>query len=771
MSGHALNLFPVSGLSGLRSAYRLLEVTNIPHNDQHAENMQRLAKMVAKKVRNPVSPYKEGGKSYLATTANTEGIDSDWRLTPHVALISPDPTERTLDYDALEDHQVELALNILRFNVRTALSDTPGLWNDTPNAFYTREPSNAASNGRVDVFEGFTFRLLRLPDEKIYLALDPTVRYVAKNSLLEKIEDDGDSRSLRFQHFLYRFGDSWYRVQLMGETGYSIKDQVFHHEKLNSNHNVYDYTRRACGAPLPTHVEELSPDSPAIIYRYPNARKDFYGAAGLCFKVFGTDDAEVRGLHSSSVLDPARRLGRSRELVREHLQNVRFGAARIAVSDKPRKDSIRRFPVPDLRFGDERVLHVRRRGESSGTRPQDLGRERMKLLTDPEVGLLSQDPLQAQYVFAPTSLHRSVAETFLKKFTNQMERFLGRNYSARTVLYDDRGARNLHRQVQAIKRAVDSNRIDRGCALLILPANASPDLHNFIKRELFEVLQFQCVSAASLLRHFRSTGNGYRVRDGFGGRFASYVRYTSLGMLLVNHRWPFALDEPLSYDAYVGIDVLNSMSGFTYVYGGGRDCYFRHYQSQQREKLSKNQVRSVLSKDLRADLAKLASPPNSIVIHRDGRSYAQEEAGFVSAIEQLKRDGLLPADVEIGVVQIHKSSSARLRLYEQHASNTRNPGMGAYFPVDSRQGIVCNTGWPFELPGTVIPLHASIVYGDLEIEKVLADIFRLSQLAWSAPDKSSRMPVTIKLGDEFLRPISSEADEEAALYGDEEESA
>ena len=79
-------------------------------------------------------------------------------------------------------------------------------------------------------------------------------------------------------------------------------------------------------------------------------------------------------------------------------------------------------------------------------------------------------------------------------------------------------------------------------------------------------------------------------------------------------------------------------------------------------------------------------------------------------------------------------------------------------------GIVTTTGRPFEFPGTAKPLTAVIVEGPLRIDWILEDLFAFSQLAFAAPDKCERLPITIKLNDEFLEPISADADEEAALY-------
>jgi len=67
-----------------------------------------------------------------------------------------------------------------------------------------------------------------------------------------------------------------------------------------------------------------------------------------------------------------------------------------------------------------------------------------------------------------------------------------------------------------------------------------------------------------------------------------------LGVPLIRNdarsKWPWALASPLRYDVYVGIDVLNSMAGFTFVYNGGQQIFFHHYPSKQKERLGTNQI-------------------------------------------------------------------------------------------------------------------------------------------------------------------------------------
>jgi hypothetical protein len=772
MKEHILNLFPIENLARFRCAYRLLEVTGLPQDPRYDENLHRLAGMVAKEAHRPVCLHKQDGKIFLATTAAAKDVKSDWRLTPHLAVLVPDPAEHQLDFGAIGPGQVDIAVNLLRFTVRTSLGAQPELWGDGSQSFYPRTTSYADPKGIVDVFEGFSFRLLHLPrDGRIFVSVDTTPRFIEKASLLDHIRKGEDPHRFKFQHFLYRFGYQWYRIRLKTVTATAICDQRFSHEGDGIDYDVYDYTRRKCRRPYPEYIEKLDPKSPSIIYGYPSGGRDSYGAAALCFKTYRNEAPEVRRLHALSILEPAVRIDKIQEIVRRHLQDVRFvGGQKLAISASPFAKSAIRFPVPDLLFGKGRTLHVNRhRGDTSGVDLKDLSKARMGLLLDAEGGWLGSEALKTQYVLFPESLHRTVCKPYQSLFENEVSRFLGRPYVLKTVLYQDQAARNLRTQVAAIKNAVQTNKIDRGCALLVLPEHAAADLHDQIKKDLLNVLQFQCADARSIKRHFRPDGAGFVLNNDMERVFTSYIRYTAIGMLLVNQKWPFALSAPLHYDVHIGVDVLNGMAGFTYVYNGGKNCQFRSHASKQKEKLSAKQFRTVLTDELRKDLQELRLKPASIIIHRDGRSFAKEHEGFVTAIRILRDEGVVDENVRMGTIEIHKTSSLRLRIFNRREGKIHNPDTGAYFVIDERQGIVCNTGWPFRFPGTAKPLLVTVASGDVEIEKALSDVFALSQLAWSAPDKPSRYPVTTKLGDMFLRPIASESDEEAARYGDDED--
>lgn len=211
------------------------------------------------------------------------------------------------------------------------------------------------------------------------------------------------------------------------------------------------------------------------------------------------------------------------------------------------------------------------------------------------------------------------------------------------------------------------------------------------------------------------------------------------------------------------------MACFTFIYQNAQICYVLDFPSQQEEKLTDKQMYSVLYEQLKAHLRELGLRPRAIIVHRDGRAYETERRGVHMAFARLIREGVLDPEVVLGVVEVHKHSAYSPRIVaDTGAGKLVNPRIGSYFILNPREGFVCTTGWPFPLQGTAKALHVAIAEGSISIEAVLRDVFSLSQLIWLAPEACGRLPITIKLADDFLEPIAGETDLEEALYGEEE---
>jgi len=767
------NLFEITNQADLSVGYRLLAIQGVPAGDEYAKNINRLAKMVAYEIRRPVALVRRGDAQYLALPTDAPLPTCEQRLMPHIATLVPEQHEQLLHLGRLDSSSAPIALAFLQSALRTPLWDDQDLWG-RGRLYYSKAALNAGDPGaQIDAYPGFVWNVV-LDNGRLYVAVDCTIRYADRLWLTERIHGTDPQAYMR-RRCLYHYGHQWYIVQLWGLPRLSITEYRFVPDGGDRVVDVLTYTQERWRHAAPPWVRDLDPDGPAIVYRSPGSEQQRHGALALCKLALSTADVQAAALHRLAILDPGERFPRIIRVVQRHFQHARLGTQAVHVATEPLEVERRVFAVPAQRFGHDQVLAVSPALPAEGTtvvRLDQLGAQRLHFLMSPDAGPLHTSPFARQYLLLPQSLPRTINEDFEGRFLQEMRVLSGQqDYTAGRILYDDRGATSLYNQVVAITEALATNNIKQGYALLVLPTTAHRDLHNYIKRELWATLQFQCATAGKIQSHYhrRAGEPSFGVAPGKEGKLASYVQNCALGMLVTNRKWPWALATPLHYDVSIGIDVLNRMAGVTFVYNHGQDIMFRHYKCKQAERLTAAQMRQILVRDLGHDLRALGIRPQSIVIHRDGRSFASESTGVQMARRELIGDGLLVPDTLVGIVDVRKATADHTRLGEGASFETlHNPTVGSYRVRGPKEGIICTTGLPFRFPGTARPLAAVIAEGALDIAWVLEDLFALSQLIFAAPRGCARLPVTIKLDDDFLEPIAGEADEEAALYEESE---
>ena len=780
------NRFEITNQYELSLTYRLLAVRGLPPGDHYDKNLNQLLKQVRYQMKQPVALIRRGDAPHLAIPATAPLPPLEQRLMPYVARLEPCQETHPLALARLDAETTPIAVAFLQYAFRRPLWGQQDLWEDGHHCYRKRSLNDDDPRASIDIYPGFVWGVEAEGDGRLFLAVDTRNRYIDRLWLPERLANDGkEPRDHFLRHCLYHFGHQWYIVQLLRPTGLSVAEQDFVVEDTGEIAQVLTYTRQKCGPNPPAWVRDLDPASPAVMYRYPGNQKERHGALALCKLTYRTAEAEAANLHRRSALEPAQRMEHIAQVVRRHFQHTQLDGQPIRVAATPLEVERRVFSVPAQRFGRDRVLAFAPVAEGPElAKPslpvtdhvalKDLGRRRLDLLLSPEAGPLDRTPFDAQYLLMPYSLPRTINDDFERRFVEAMRTVSGQaGYAARRIMYNDRQATSLFKQLQAIKQSLDQNGVRRGYALLVLPLRAKPQLHHHIKAQLWPDLQVQCARADKLQGFYERFGDrgGYGVARDRTGKFNSYLRNCAFGMLVVNRKWPWSLAAPLHYDVYVGIDVLNHVAGVTFVYDQGQQIEFHDYKSKQAERLTSPQIREILVRHLRESLAGRDPRPRSLIIHRDGQAFPSERSGVCAAVRDLQQEGLLPLDVVVGIVDIRKTTAVPQRLVEgKHLEAAENPTLGSYRVHGPREGIVCTTGWPFRFPGTARPLTVVVVEGNLNIEWVLEDVFALSQPVFTAPDRCERLPLTIKLADDLLEPIAAASEDDAARYDDGEES-
>jgi hypothetical protein len=772
MSDHAITLFEVRNAPNLILDYRLVAIEGFlgatqGDDDLVERNLNLLAKLVAIKEQSPVAIVRQDGTPYLAMPAGKTLSATEYSLAPSVvSLKTKDGVHRLRLEDQDRRH---IALKFLEFSLRGPLHRNSELWSSSPRTFLRKRPVNFRESDReVDLFEGFHFHL-RFFENRLFLGVNLSYKYIDSSWLVDRYKPE-DLRRLKMRHLLYHFGNQLYVVQLLDVLNQSISTARFTPNGSREAISVFDYTKSAWKDNPPQWINALNPDSLAITYRSPGRDQTRFAAAALAKLVHRTDDPEASLLHRRSIKQPSERFRFTHDIVQRYFSHARFGETDLDISSNPHTVSPKYFPVPPLEFGQGQILRVSSQPTSGTISLKDLPSKRMSMLLDPQAGFAVTSPLDAQYILIPQTLNREIAADLRKNLEATVRGFIHSPYKLDAVLYDDRNARTLKQQVDAITGALTTTRVSHGHGILILPAHANRGLHNYVKAKLNNTIQVQCISAHKASGFYRTVLRGQRseaeVRPELRGKYTSYLRYTALGLLIVNRQWGWVLPNGTHYDAYISFDVLNNHAAFSFFYKGGKECFVRTHPSRQKEKLLRPQVRQIVYEALKQDIGRGVTI-SSLVLRRDGRLFESEWLGFRDAIDQLMNERLLSSNILVGAVEVQKTSTNGIRIAKLGLDGLRNPKIGVALELSSSEGIVCNTGYPFRLNGSVNPLHVRVVRGNLSLAKVLEDTFRMSLLAYPVPDRVMRLPIDMKLCDEFLRAIASESDEDEALYGEE----
>ncbi len=483
--------------------------------------------------------------------------------------------------------------------------------------------------------------------------------------------------------------------------------------------------------------------------------------------MLNTEDPRVASSKREHQRTPNQRIEASNGVVTRFLAGIRFGTVDLKIDPRPRRTTGKRFGYPSIQFSEGTILRVgdnRRNGEIP---LRDLANTRSEFLEDDRVGFAVLSDLDDQILVAPRSLGKAVLEDLKSRIEAMVSQLIRKPYTLQLVRYHDEDRRTLNLQVNSVVHALDLNRVNGGRGVLVLPPGSQPDLHNYLKKNLRNRIQFQCMAAEKIRGFYGVVRDGQdRAEPRPERRFHSYLFNAVMGLMIVNRQWPWVLHEATNYDAYIGLDVLNHTAALTFFYEGGRVCAMRDHESSNKERLSQRVVAKLVCDGLRQDLTDLDEPPRSLVLRRDGRLFESEWLGFKEAVLTLVGEGLLARDIVLGAVEVPKHHSYGVRLVERFNGALENPVVGSWEKLSESEGLVCSTGWPFNIPGTVEPLVLRVARGDLDIVRVLQDTFDMSQLCWPTPRGCMRLSIDLKLCDEHLRAFAAGADEDRAVFGE-----
>ncbi len=789
MKNHTLNLYKVLNLHELDFSYKLVEfeLTLIEgKQDLFNKQLQKIAQKVSSAIGGPAAILKRENRFFIAIPADKNLIDMNVDVTPFSVAIRLLPEVYHIRSGSINSNNVDVVQKFLEFEIRRQLSNNDQLWKLNTNQFFFKKPIVSNEESTIEIFGGFTYKLVRLANGNFYICLDLTTKYIDKHYLSHYVNlGNINTVGTRFRgrKALYQNGDDWYTTEIAA-FGKAIKQHEFTRE--GETHNVFDYISNKTGNHRFKTSSLMRQDDVTLLYTYPGrSMEEHDGASSLAKVLYNTNDNEVRALHKYSIKDPSRRFEAIGKNIGIYFRNITFNRKPLRIDMAPVVEQTKNFPIPELKFNNDKILKVGHYSTGASAALRELGTERKQFIFDN--GVINKSPFDEQYLIVPHYLDKELVQAFKTNAEWLIKKLAPSFTEFKIIRYTVKENQVATYQIQEIEKLLQARNTTSGFALFVLPDMSYDsrkyikNFHDCLKSKFYPGLKVQCASASKIKSFFHSfqssQGTGayeYRVPESNKPKFKSYLFNLVMEHLIVNRKWPFALANNSHYDIYIGIDVHDRYAGFTFFFKNGENIFFspeqvpRKNRSQRAEKLKAGLLYKMIYEKLKLYIPRYASNPNGIVIIRDGRSFGEEEKALHNAIDSLAIDGLVNKEsLKYGVIDLHKQSAIPLRLVLQTNSynSLENPVAGSYKLLNEKEGFIYNTGFPFQIRGTAKPLHLSLKTGNVDFLKVMEDVFCQTMLAFSAPDRGNSLPVTIKLIDTLLEPLSATADVEI----DEEE--
>ncbi len=778
MRNHTLNLFKVNNLSELDFSYRLVEF-NLPYlegqEDRYNKQLQKISQQVASLSGGPAALIKREGRFYIAIPADRTFEDTLVNVVPYNIKTSLLPEVYQVNASVITKNNADVIYKFLDFEIRKQLGRNSGLWRLNSSQFFLKKPVVSRGESAIDIYEGFSYKLVLLNGTTFYICVDLSTKYIDKHFLSHYVNCRNVNiigNNFKGKRFLYLNGDNWYATELEG-FGESIQNHEFNDN--GESVSVYDYILNNARARKEEIKRVLKPDDLTMLYKYPGRTMEPHsGACSLAKMLYSTHDKEVQSLHGYSIKDPNSRFEAIEKYIKEYFQNIKYNNIALRISSNPVVEKVPNFSMPELKFNNDRTVKAGHHSTGANTTLREFAAERKHTLM--ENGVINKSMFDEQFLIVPDSMYRKLVEAFKREAEFQIKALAPAFTTFTIIRYPVRANQAATFQIQEIERILRQQNALNGFALFILPdltsesSRAVRSFHDCLKNKFYPNLKVQCASASKIRSYFRSfpgteTQNliEYRVPEDKKPKFKSYLTNLVLEHLIVNRKWPYALAKKLHYDIYIGIDVHDRYAGFTFFFRNGENIFFFPEQvplknrSQRAEKLKANLLTKVIYEKLKMFIPEFCQNPNGIVIIRDGRSFGEENKALNSVINSLGADGLLnPETIKHSVIDLHKQSAVPLRIASQTNgfNKLENPMAGAFKKISETEGFLYNTGFPFQIRGSAKPLHLTQVTGNTEFLNVIEDIFCQSILAFSAPDRSNSLPITIKLIDSLLEPLS-----------------
>ena len=766
----SLNAYPLRLPSDTSLDYRIWTVEPVPQTPELREKIRSHLWKAA--IRRPVLPmYVRDQFTYaIAGHGRQEPVAFVGEGERRYVVQATDDC-RSIALDQLSEAEEELAALMLQAQLVIHLRGNPDLFGGhSANQYFLTVPDaplqveNTRSNARrpvqrgligsVDIFRGFTFRVVSLQGSGLHLVLDVRSSYVGRETLASYLSQERTPSGLESDWGFDRWVNDYGNIK---QSVYVIKplDTRIGDVERADRRSTYDYLL----AKYPNVRSLIGPDDRAvtIVYRSDDVRDEtkYYTAAATLLKPkYTTQSPQVRDLGDTPAFPPAERQRRLEEML-PNFDGAYFAGKPIQIGAKLSTPS-RTLPLPSVTFGTgERRLVLRPGGGGSS---DDEARRRWgkrKLDALQQHGPFQPATFQNPFFVYPASLENDgLLDTFLARTVAACERFGQVSFDPQLSSYDDQARpQSLLAKLRGI---AGSQRA--GSILFALPPDpmSADRAYSDIKTQI--ALPTKCFSSVTL----RRVANTPRRLD-------SYVERNALAMLVENGMRPWGLADPLTYEMQFGFDVARLshggvMGASVISDASGCDITFHNNEIKAREGIPTKVIGPFVLERLQHFFAVNGRSPRSILFQRDGRLLEAERTGIRTAIRKFSEAHPEQPTLAWAMVSVEKSTSVPIRLFREAVTGVAGAFSGTYVLQNPRVAYLVLAGEPSLAHGTPRPCRIEVVEASSgswpDIIPILQDIFWLAQLNWNAPEIDMNLPIILRFTDQKLERYALELDGE-----------
>lgn len=220
----------------------------------------------------------------------------------------------------------------------------------------------------------------------------------------------------------------------------------------------------------------------------------------------------------------------------------------------------------------------------------------------------------------------------------------------------------------------------------------------------------------------------------------------ALGILSKSGGIPWILEKPMdNVDCFIGLDVATKEKGIHYPAcsvclsaQGNLIKYYTTNLAQRGEKIDTSSLEDIFNNILLAYKESNGHLPKHIVIHRDG--FSNEDMEWYIQYFSKK-------NIRFDLVEVKKFVSRRL-MDMSRQNFELNPAAGTAVIKENEAYLITTDVKPYL--GSPQPLHLVHCYGELTMEKIVKQVYVLSEMHTGSM-RTSRLPLTTLYADKICK--------------------